>query len=99
MNIGFDAKRIFQNSTGLGNYSRDLVRNLANQYPENKYVLFGKPQKNKSLCAAVLVTLRHINSNIPKKNNPEAIAYLRLIPSSSASGLFFEKGNIISVIC
>ena len=48
MNIGFDAKRIFQNSTGLGNYSRDLVRNLANQYPENKYVLFGKPQKNKS---------------------------------------------------
>lgn len=28
MNIGFDAKRLFNNHTGLGNYSRTLVRNL-----------------------------------------------------------------------
>ena len=26
MNIGFDAKRIFHNTTGLGNYGRDLVK-------------------------------------------------------------------------
>ena len=35
---------------------------------------------------------------MPKKNNPEAIAYLRLIPSARASGLLVEKGNIVSVI-
>ena len=28
MKIGFDAKRYFLNKTGLGNYSRDLIRML-----------------------------------------------------------------------
>lgn len=40
MHIGFDAKRLFNNNTGLGNYSRTLVRNLKNQFPENDYTLF-----------------------------------------------------------
>lgn len=40
MNIGFDAKRIFQNYTGLGNYSRTLVGNLLKYYPEHHYLLF-----------------------------------------------------------
>ncbi|MEZ4994316.1 MAG: glycosyltransferase family 1 protein [Saprospiraceae bacterium] len=38
--IGFDAKRLFQNFTGLGNYSRTLVANLAAYYPEHAYFLF-----------------------------------------------------------
>lgn len=40
MRIGFDAKRIFQNATGLGNYSRAVVKNLAELYPEHEYFLF-----------------------------------------------------------
>lgn len=40
MRIGFDAKRYFFNRTGLGNYSRDLVRILQTYYPENEYVLY-----------------------------------------------------------
>jgi glycosyltransferase involved in cell wall biosynthesis len=40
MNIGFDAKRAFQNSTGLGHYSRTLVTSLAAFYPEHHYYLF-----------------------------------------------------------
>src|SRR5688572_13218695 len=40
MRIGFDAKRAFMNASGLGNYSRTLLRSLLNQYPENKYVAF-----------------------------------------------------------
>jgi glycosyltransferase involved in cell wall biosynthesis len=40
MNIGFEAKRIFHNKTGLGNYSRDLIRLLSQYYPENKYYLY-----------------------------------------------------------
>jgi glycosyltransferase involved in cell wall biosynthesis len=40
MRIGFDAKRLFNNFTGLGNYSRTLVRHLANYYPEHAYHLF-----------------------------------------------------------
>ncbi|MBS4040444.1 MAG: glycosyltransferase family 4 protein [Flavobacteriales bacterium] len=47
MRIGFDAKRLFHNQTGLGNYSRDLVRILHQYYPENSYILFNpKPKKN-----------------------------------------------------
>ncbi|MFT6383587.1 MAG: glycosyltransferase involved in cell wall biosynthesis [Bacteroidia bacterium] len=39
MKIGFDAKRYFNNQTGLGNYARWLVNNLAlNQ--SNEYVLY-----------------------------------------------------------
>ncbi len=40
MNIGFDAKRAFQNSTGLGHYSRTLISSLAAYYPGNNYYLF-----------------------------------------------------------
>ncbi|NIG53929.1 glycosyltransferase family 1 protein [Chitinophaga sp. Cy-1792] len=40
MKIGFDAKRAFQNNTGLGNYSRSLIDALAAGYPENDYYLF-----------------------------------------------------------
>jgi len=40
MRIGFDAKRAFMNSSGLGNYSRTLIRSLIDQFPENKYVAF-----------------------------------------------------------
>lgn len=40
MNIGFDAKRLFTNNTGLGNYSRFIVRALSHYYPENNYRLY-----------------------------------------------------------
>lgn len=45
MNIGFDAKRYFHNSTGLGNYSRDLVDTLASEHLSDKFFLFdSKPE-------------------------------------------------------
>ncbi|WP_367913310.1 glycosyltransferase family 4 protein [Leadbetterella sp. DM7] len=42
MKIGFDGKRFFHNTSGLGNYSRDLLRILAGQLPENEYYLFDR---------------------------------------------------------
>lgn len=46
MKIGYDAKRFFHNSTGLGNYSRDLLRILSTYYPSNQYILYNsKPKK------------------------------------------------------
>ncbi len=46
MKIGFDAKRIFHNFTGLGNYSRNTVRLLSTYFPENQYMLYTpKPGK------------------------------------------------------
>lgn len=40
MNIGFDAKRAFKNFTGLGNYSRFVVKSLSDHYPKNEYFLY-----------------------------------------------------------
>ncbi|WP_027379394.1 glycosyltransferase family 4 protein [Chryseobacterium daeguense] len=52
MKIAYDAKRFFHNTSGLGNYSRDLVRILAKFFPENEYILLNK---NKSERGADIV--------------------------------------------
>lgn len=48
MKIGFDAKRAFCNSRGLGNYSRDTIRLLSEQCPEHQFTLF-TPKINESI--------------------------------------------------
>lgn len=40
MRIGYDAKRLFCNHRGLGNYSRDLIRIMSSFYPGNTYHLY-----------------------------------------------------------
>lgn len=40
MKIGYDAKRLFFNRSGLGNYSRSLVEQMGKYYPADDYVLF-----------------------------------------------------------
>lgn len=39
MKIAFDAKRAYQNETGLGNYSRTLISSLATLYEQHSYYL------------------------------------------------------------
>ncbi len=46
MKIGFDAKRLYCNSTGLGNYSRTLLKNLERFYPNHEYYLYSPKIKN-----------------------------------------------------
>ncbi len=38
--IGYDAKRLFNNFTGLGNYSRTLLKDLSSYHPDNEFFLF-----------------------------------------------------------
>src|SRR6478672_11932271 len=47
MKIAFDAKRAYQNSTGLGNYSRSLISSLATFYPQHQYYLVAPKLTNK----------------------------------------------------
>lgn len=54
MNIAFDAKRITHNATGLGNYSRFVVRTLAEYYPENNYLLCSPSVGNPRLYESLL---------------------------------------------
>lgn len=46
MRIGFDAKRIFHNSTGLGNYGRDAIRILHRYTPIQKFILYNTAPSN-----------------------------------------------------
>lgn len=46
MNIGFDAKRAYHNQTGLGHYSRTLIRSLATGFPQHQYFLFNPKPSN-----------------------------------------------------
>jgi glycosyltransferase involved in cell wall biosynthesis len=40
MTIGFDGKRLYDNKTGLGNYSRTLFNRLLHYHPEQEYKIF-----------------------------------------------------------
>ena len=40
MKIGFDGKRTTQNFTGLGNYSRYILKIIGEHHPENQYSVF-----------------------------------------------------------
>lgn len=46
MKIAYDAKRFFHNASGLGNYSRDLVRILASYCPEHQYLLLDQKKSS-----------------------------------------------------
>ena len=47
MKIAYDAKRFFNNNSGLGNYSRDLIRIVSKYYPDYQYVLLNNRKSEK----------------------------------------------------
>jgi len=49
MRIGFDAKRLFNNFTGLGNHSRTTIDILTEFFPENEYLLYTPKIKHNSV--------------------------------------------------
>ncbi|WP_299429678.1 glycosyltransferase family 1 protein [uncultured Maribacter sp.] len=63
MKIGFDAKRIFHNNTGLGNYGRDILRILHEYTPINEFILYNtkKPKAYK------IPKYQKINIQYPEK--------------------------------
>lgn len=66
MNVGFDAKRITHNRTGLGNYSRFIVRVLSAYYPENNYHLYS-PSKSKGRLCSELEGVENIHFHYPDR--------------------------------
>jgi len=62
MRIGYDAKRIFHNQTGLGNYGRDIIRILTQYSPIKKFYLFNTEKSN----LEQLVVLDRANIVYPK---------------------------------
>lgn len=63
MKIAYDAKRIFSSTSGLGNYSRDLVRILSKVYPENQYILISKKTSEKGKAILGLPNVSHLKTS------------------------------------
>ena len=63
MNIGYEAKRVFHNKTGLGNYSRDLIRILNAEFPNNNYFLYNPKVARNELFEVNNVTTFEKNPN------------------------------------
>ena len=61
LHIGFDAKRAFFNNSGLGNYSRDLIKLLSEYNPENEYYLF----KHKNKQGVKFETINNVHTILP----------------------------------
>ena len=66
MNIGFDAKRAAQNRTGLGNYSRFVVRILSQQEPANGLHLY-VPNRRRTRFLSEIPTLGSLHVHYPGK--------------------------------
>ena len=47
MRIGYDGKRAFNNTSGLGNYSRFVISAMVRLFPKNKYALFTPKQSTR----------------------------------------------------
>ena len=71
MNIGFDAKRAYHNTTGLGVYSRTLITSLAQQFPEHAYYLFN-PKKSSAFHFPHTENLREVLPAFPASLFPSA---------------------------
>ena len=69
MKIGFDAKKIVKNVTGIGNYSRGVVQALSKYYPDNDYLLFAPTEKDTPAKARLKVT-DNISYVYPRKQWP-----------------------------
>ncbi len=65
MKISFEAKRLFNNFTGLGNYARTLVGNLQREYPQHKYVLY-TPRKRDSADTSAFNNPAHFEVVAPQ---------------------------------
>ena len=53
MKIGYDAKRLYCNFTGLGNYSRTLVGNIIKLFPQDELYLYTPKRKISDIKGAI----------------------------------------------
>ena len=64
MKIGFDGKRAANNLTGLGNYSRSLITQLAEFFPQNQYFIY-TPKVKDNPQIRTFFTIKNILAKLP----------------------------------
>lgn len=66
MKIAYDGKRFFHNASGLGNYSRDLVRILAQNFPDNYYFVLNKNKSERGESILELDNVEYVPTSKSK---------------------------------
>jgi glycosyltransferase involved in cell wall biosynthesis len=67
MKIGFDGKRAANNLTGLGNYSRSLITQLAQFFPQNQYLVY-TPKVKDSPQIRTFFNMKNILAKLPSSS-------------------------------
>lgn len=68
MRIGFEAKRVFHNNTGLGNYGRDVVRILKEYTAISMFVLYNtKPSSKERIDPSKRIEIKYPETSFWKK--------------------------------
>ncbi|MBP3227546.1 MAG: glycosyltransferase family 4 protein [Bacteroidaceae bacterium] len=70
MKVGFDAKRAFQNRTGLGNYSRYLIESLCQHFPNHDYVAYAPRPTDEARMQALLERFPQLSAVFPEGGWP-----------------------------
>jgi len=89
MRIGFDAKRLFLNNRGLGNYARNLLYGLEKYYTDNEYFLY-TPRLSNEYVSPVLLNSENVHVKMPQGMEKQASSYWRSYKLGSVS----QKHNL-----
>jgi len=73
--IGFDAKRAFHNYTGLGNYSRTLIRSLADSKENHQLFLYTPPYEEDPL-KGIIKPHGNVHIRKPAALTPKMLSFL-----------------------
>lgn len=68
LKIGYDGKRAANNLTGLGNYSRSLIAQIAKQFYSNIYIVYS-PKIKDNIEKLPLFSLKNVVLKFPHKGN------------------------------
>ncbi len=71
MNIGFDAKRIVRNATGLGSYSRTLINSLTAADADTRFILYA-PDEGRDDLRQQIVERPNVKFSFFSSQKPEA---------------------------
>ena len=84
MRIGFEAKRLFLNNRGLGNYARNLLYGFEKYHPNNDYFLY-TPKISNEYASPTLFNSTNIHVRQPHGLAKSLSSYWRSYRLGNAS--------------
>jgi glycosyltransferase involved in cell wall biosynthesis len=95
MIIGFDAKRIVRNATGLGSYSRTLINSLAAADADTRFILYA-PDEGRDDLRQQIAEQQNVRYSFYRNRKSEAKSQKSFLsPFSSLQGALWRSHGIV----